>query len=89
MSKANLVKAMTDTGMTQAEANNAISAVTSGIASVLSSGEEVSLVGFGRFSTKDVPARMGRNPATGESMSIAAKRKVKFSVGKNLAESVL
>jgi len=45
--------------------------------------------GFGRFSTKDVPARMGRNPATGESMSIAAKRKVKFSVGKNLAESVL
>lgn len=51
-------------------------------------GQEVQFVGWGTFSTKEKEARVGRNPQTGEEISIPAKRVVKFKVGKKLSDSV-
>jgi DNA-binding protein HU-beta len=50
--------------------------------------ESVQLIGFGTFEVSERAAREGRNPATGAALSIAAKRVVKFKVGKGLAEVV-
>jgi DNA-binding protein HU-beta len=50
--------------------------------------ESVQLIGFGTFEVSERAAREGRNPATGAALSIAAKRVVKFKVGKGLAEAV-
>ena len=49
---------------------------------------EVTLAGFGKFSVKKMAAREGRNPTTGESISIPAKKKVKFVAQKALKDAV-
>ncbi|NTV17779.1 MAG: HU family DNA-binding protein, partial [Chlorobiaceae bacterium] len=54
----------------------------------LKNGEDVSLVGFGTFSIVDRAEREGRNPLTGEAITIAAKKVVKFKPGKTLKEEV-
>ncbi|MXX17318.1 MAG: HU family DNA-binding protein, partial [Gammaproteobacteria bacterium] len=51
-------------------------------------GDTVSLVGFGTFSVSDRAARSGRNPRTGETISIAATRVPKFKAGKGLKDAV-
>jgi len=58
------------------------------VTSTLTSGEEIALVGFGTFSVKERPERQGRNPATGEPITIAAARVPNFRPGKALKESV-
>ncbi|MBI2633439.1 MAG: HU family DNA-binding protein [Parcubacteria group bacterium] len=58
------------------------------IKSTLKKGDEVAISGFGTFKVKARAARMGRNPKTGESIQIPAKKAVKFRVGKDL-KSVL
>jgi DNA-binding protein HU-beta len=88
MSKANLVEAMVASGMSKKEAENAISAVVSGIETCLVGGKDVSLIGFGKFERVAVPERSGRNPQTGQSMTIAAHNKPKFSPGKSLKDKV-
>ena len=50
----------------------------------LSSGEKVQFVNFGTFEIKDAAARTGRNPKTGETVEIPAKKSVKFRAGKKL-----
>lgn len=50
----------------------------------LAKGEDVSVPGFGKFAVKDRPERQGRNPATGETMTIAASRKLSFTAAKEL-----
>ena len=54
----------------------------------LKAGEDITLVGFGTFSTGERAARQGRNPQTGETISIAAKKVVKFKPGKALKDEV-
>ena len=56
--------------------------------SLLKKGDRVRISGLGILEVKDRPARMGRNPATGEAMQIAASRKVAFRVAKELKEAV-
>ena len=51
-------------------------------------GEKVQLVGFGTFEVSERPAREGRNPRTGETMTIAATKTPKFKVGKALKDMV-
>jgi len=51
-------------------------------------GEDVALAGFGQFKVKDTPARQGRNPATGETIDIAAARKLTFSAAKALKDKM-
>ncbi|MBR1432296.1 MAG: HU family DNA-binding protein [Ruminococcus sp.] len=54
----------------------------------LASKDSVQLVGFGTFATVDKPEREGRNPATGESVEIAASTVVKLKAGAGLKEKV-
>jgi nucleoid DNA-binding protein len=54
----------------------------------LAAGNEVKFTGFGKFSAVARPAREGRNPQTGESMMIAAKRAAKFSSAAELKKAV-
>lgn len=77
-----------DTGMSKKDAGQALNSVINGIGSLLSAGQEISLIGFGKFTVKETAERTGRNPQTGEPMIIKAKRQVKFTPGKQLKEIV-
>ena len=69
-------------GLEKQQARKAIDAVTAAITSAAKSGDTVALSGFGQFKVKDMPARQGRNPATGETIEIAAARKLTFAPAK-------
>ena len=58
------------------------------IAVELDAGRKVNITGFGNFSTKQRSARQGRNPATGETITIAAKKYAHFSASKGLKDRV-
>jgi len=73
---------------TKAGADRALQAVLDGITSGLKKQGSVSLVGFGTFKVKTRPERMGRNPKTGESIRIAARKAVTFKASKELKKSV-
>ena len=77
-----------ETSMSKAGADIAVNAVFSTIAGALASGETVAISGFGTFSTKSRPARLGRNPRTGESIAIPASRAPSFKAGKGLRDAV-
>lgn len=87
-------KLASKTGMTQGDAANVIDTIFStepgeGIIAVeLDAGRKVSISGFGTFETRHRKARMGRNPATGASIHIAAKNVAAFKVAKGLEEAV-
>ena len=88
MNKGDLISAVAaGTGLSKADAGRAIDATTSAIAGELSGDGSVSLVGFGTFSVSHRAARMGRNPATGESIHINASNVPKFKAGKALKEA--
>ena len=88
MNKGDLISAVAaGTGLSKADAGRAIDATTSAIAGELSGGGSFSLVGFGTFSVSHRAARMGRNPATGESIHINASNVPKFKAGKALKEA--
>jgi DNA-binding protein HU-beta len=89
MNKGELVASIADhAGLTQSQADAALSATLDSIQGALKSGDSVSLVGFGTFSATERPAREGRNPRTGETIQIAAKTVAKFKPGKKLSESL-
>lgn len=69
-------------GVTKADAKKIVDGVFAAIADAAAKGDEVSIPGFGKFKVKSSPAREGRNPATGAAMTIAASRKLGFSVAK-------
>ncbi|MGK2911016.1 MAG: HU family DNA-binding protein [Sphingobium sp.] len=76
------------TSTSEANAKAAIAAVFDQIGDAAAKGEEISIPGFGKFSVKDRPERQGRNPATGEAMTIAASKKVSFSAAKGLKDKL-
>ncbi len=78
----------TATGSSEADAKKAIIAVFDQIADAAAKGEDVSIPGFGKFAVKDRPERQGRNPATGESMTIAASKKLAFTAAKGLKDKL-
>ena len=67
------------TGMAGSQARQAVEAVIDVVSDELSSGGEVALAGFGKFSVSNRAARQGRNPSTGETINIAASKAAKFS----------
>ena len=69
-------------------ADRAVSAVFAAIGDALARDEAVAIAGFGTFSTRSRPARQGRNPQTGESITIAASRAPAFKAGKKLRDIV-
>jgi DNA-binding protein HU-beta len=68
--------------LTKADARKLVDAVFRAIADAAAKGEEISLNGFGKFKVKDTPARDGRNPATGETITIKASKKLTFTPAK-------
>ena len=89
MNKRELVSTLSSNlQITDAEAQRFVDSFQGIISDALSNGEEISLIGFGRFHTKKQRARIGRNPSTGESIKIPAKMLPAFSPGKTLKETV-
>jgi DNA-binding protein HU-beta len=89
MNKGDLISVVAEAaGITKAQAGSAVEAVFSGIEASLKGGDKAAFVGFGTFSTAHKPAREGRNPSTGKTISIAAKTSVKFKAGKSLTDAV-
>lgn len=70
----------------KAEVESVVDALFETIAETLQSNERVDVRGFGSFVVKDKKARQGRNPRTGETITIAAKRDAGFKPGKELTE---
>lgn len=89
LNKTQLIKAVaTKTGLTQVDAEKAVKGTLDAITEELSSGENVTIIGFGTFSVFERAARTGKNPQTGDSIKIPAKKVAKFKPGKALAETV-
>jgi len=75
-------------GMETKQANAVVTDVFETVVAHLKSGDRVRIGGFGILEVKDRPARMGRNPATGEAVQIAASRKIAFRVAKDLKSTI-
>lgn len=89
MNKAELIDAIaTSARITKADAQRALDATIDNVTKALKKGDKVSLVGFGTFTVAKRAARMGRNPQTGKSIKIAAKKVAKFKAGIDLAKTV-
>lgn len=87
MNKAEFVAMIAEkSGLTRKQADAAVAAFTQTVIETLKSGDKVQLMGFGTFEIKDRPARTGRNPATGESIEIAASKAPVFKVGKSFKD---
>lgn len=89
MQKSDLIEKIAgDTGISKAAADRALKSLLDSVTQALKSGDRVSLVGFGTFSVSKRGARTGRNPQTGETISIKASKAPKFSAGKSLKDAV-
>ena len=75
-------------GMSKADSARAVDAVFDGITDVLRGGSDVRLVGFGTFLVTNRKESQGRNPRTGEPITIPAARVPKFKAGKGLKDSL-
>ena len=81
-------KLAAETGVSKADARKTVDTVFTAIAQAAAAGEEVSLNGFGKFKVKDTPAREGRNPATSETIQIAASKKLTFAPAKAVKDKL-
>jgi DNA-binding protein HU-beta len=89
MTKAELIGAMADgAGISKAAAAKALDAYIGAVAKELKKNGKLGLVGFGTFAVIKRKAREGRNPQTGKTIKIPAKKVVKFKAGKALADKV-
>lgn len=89
MNKAQLIDAVADaTDISKAAAGRAVESVLDIITSSLKSGDSVTLVGFGTFTTRKRAARSGRNPRTGATIQIPASTLPVFKPGKALKDAV-
>jgi len=89
MNKSELVKNLADaTEQSQAAAARSLDALIRIVTEELAKGGEVVIPGFGSFKTGERAERSGRNPQTGEAITIAASKVVKFSPGARLKETV-
>ena len=89
MNKAELIKAVASgADISNADAARAVDSVFGAITNTLRSGSEVRLAGFGSFNVVHRKATSGRNPRTGEAISIPASKQPKFKAGKTLKDAV-
>ena len=83
MNKTELIAAVVkDTELKKVEAEKAINSVLNAVQKALKDGEQVQLIGFGTFEAKKRPARMARNPRTGEEIKVAASKAPTFRASK-------
>jgi DNA-binding protein HU-beta len=76
-------------GVTRREADTFLTSFTDLITATVSTGEDVAISGFAKFRRIDRPARMARNPATGEQVRVAAKRVARITPLKAFKDAVL
>ena len=89
MNKTQLIDAMAaDADISKAAAKKALESFLGNVGGALKGGGRVSLVGFGSWSVSKRAARDGRNPQTGATIKIPAKKVVKFKAGAELSSSV-
>ena len=89
MNKTQLVEVVAlKTGMKKKEAEAAVNAMTEAVAEALKAGDKVQIIGFGTFDVKESAAREGRNPRTGETITIAASKRPVFSAGSALKNAI-
>ncbi|MGI8405502.1 MAG: HU family DNA-binding protein [Thermomicrobiales bacterium] len=89
MRKQDLVRYVADaTETSEAQSTKAVNAVFDAIEEALAKGDEVTVSGFGSFKVVERSARSGRNPQTGEPMTIAARKSPVFRPGTQLKRSV-
>jgi len=81
-------KLATAHGLAKGEARKLVDAVFAAITDAAAKGEEVSLNGFGKFKVKASPAREGRNPANGQTIQIAASKKLGFAAAKAVKDKL-
>ncbi len=85
MNKTQLIDAIAEkSGLTKVDSKKALDAFVAAVGEALQKDEKVALVGFGSFSVAERGARTGRNPQTGKTIEIAAKKVVKFKAGAEL-----
>ena len=84
MNKTELVAAVAEqAGLSKKDAEAAVKAFTDVVAEALKAGDKIQLVGFGTFEVSERAAREGRNPRTGETMTIEASKTPKFKAGRH------
>ena len=89
MTKSDFVdKVASESGLSKKDAGSAVDAVLKSIENALKGGDEVSFTGFGKFHVAERGAREGRNPRTGETMTIAASKVPRFTAGSGLKKAV-
>lgn len=89
MNKTELIAAVADkTDLSKKDADAAVSAVLGAITDALKAGDKIQLVGFGTFEVRNRAAKQGRNPRTGETMTVPASKVPAFKAGKALKDAV-
>ena len=89
MNKTELVNVVADaTNIAKKDVDAVVNATIKAITDALKEGDKVALIGFGNFEVKATAAREGRNPKTGETITIAAAKKPVFSASKVLKDEV-
>lgn len=89
MTKTELINVVSEkAGFSKKDAEKALTAVIDSISEALAGGEKIQLVGFGTFEVRDRAEREGKNPATGEKITIAAAKVPAFKAGKALKDAV-
>ncbi len=89
MNKSELVAALAEkAGISKVAADKAVVAFVDAVSEALVKGDKVQLIGFGTFDVKARPARVARNPRTGEEIKIAASKAPVFKAGKALKDKV-
>lgn len=89
MNKTELIAAVAEkTDLSKKDADAAVSAVLGAITDALKAGDKIQLVGFGTFEVRNRAAKQGRNPRTGETMTVPAFKVPAFKAGKALKDAV-
>jgi DNA-binding protein HU-beta len=89
MNKSELIAATAEAaGLSKKDSEKAVNAAIDAVVAALKSGDKVQLVGFGTFEVKERAARTGRNPRTGDEITIPASKQPQFKAGKAFKDAL-
>ena len=89
MNKTELINAVAEkAGLSKVDAKKAVEAAVAAVTEALAKGDKVSVIGVGTFAVVEKGERQGINPRTKETITIAARKSVKFKQGAELADAV-
>ncbi len=89
MNKTELIDAVSEkSGLTKADSERAYQAIVETVKEQMAGGETITLIGFGTFLTRERKERSGRNPRTGDEITIPASKIPAFKAGKALKDAV-